>query len=475
MDSGCNGHHSRAMIESTSGTDFAELERSALRLEREQSLAEARDAFDAALRLNPNSQSCAEGRARVALGLHEDGAAEHCSRALAFHDSNPERQLLMIVTAAVELGSAAVPLFEEFIRRNPANATAHELLAELRAEWGAGDHFVDSYITALREYPTSKPLLMSYWNTLARAGRWDDALNSMDAHRALFERDRDFTLLEVNVANHAGLSEHAGQMVDRLDDRPDAQLVLGQHRLQTGQPEEAAKLLEAVVRAEPDNLTAWALLELAWRVLDDPRHKWLIGQPGLYATMELALSSSQLDDIAATLRTLHRARSQPIGQSVRGGTQTSGQLFLRTDPQIVLLTDALAVAIRHFVDGLPAADPGHPLLKHRNMGMAFGPSWSVRFTGGGHHAAHFHPNGILSSACYIKLPEAIDDDRGKPGWLEIGGPPPELSIDLPPLETIEPEPGRLVLFPSFLFHGTRPFTGGERLSVAFDLVPVPMD
>jgi hypothetical protein len=30
-----------------------------------------------------------------------------------------------------------------------------------------------------------------------------------------------------------------------------------------------------------------------------------------------------------------------------------------------------------------------------------------------------------------------------------------------------------VLFPSFLFHGTRPFLGGERLTVAFDLVPVP--
>jgi len=27
-----------------------------------------------------------------------------------------------------------------------------------------------------------------------------------------------------------------------------------------------------------------------------------------------------------------------------------------------------------------------------------------------------------------------------------------------------------VLFPSFMFHGTRPFAGGERLTVAFDLV-----
>jgi hypothetical protein len=106
------------------------------------------------------------------------------------------------------------------------------------------------------------------------------------------------------------------------------------------------------------------------------------------------------------------------------------------------------------------------------MGMAFGPSWSVRLTEGGFHAAHFHPGGILSSACYISLPDSFASGEEKAGWLELGRPPAELGLDLPPLATFEPKPGRLVLFPSFLFHGTRPFRGGERLTVAFDLVPV---
>jgi hypothetical protein len=171
---------------------------------------------------------------------------------------------------------------------------------------------------------------------------------------------------------------------------------------------------------------------------------------------------------------MHRASAQPIGQSVRGGTQTSGQLFVKNEPEMRVLTQALAEAIRQFYAKLPAADSRHPLLKHRNMGAAFGPSWSVRFTGSGHHAAHFHPGGILSSACYICVPQSLADKDEKPGWLEIGRPPVELGLDLPPLETFEPKPARLVLFPSFLFHGTRPFTDGERLTVAFDLVPVPM-
>ena len=475
MDSRLPGQHAAPMVPAKSPIDLAEVEQRALALEAEGRLEEAREAFDAALRANPRSQSSAEGRARIALALHEDTVSTHCSRALAFHDAHPDRQLRMILTAAPELGADVFPLLESFLERNSEHATGHESLSELRAEWGAGEAFVDNFIAALDDHPGNRQLLFSYWNTLTRARHLDAALDSMDAHRSLFEGDRDFVLLEVNIANYAGLKERAAQLIDQLDDRPDALLARGQHRLQSGRPDEAAKDIEAVVKAEPDNLTAWALLEVAWRILNDPRHDWLINQPGLYGTRQLELSSQQLDDVASALRLLHRTRSQPIGQSLRGGTQTAGQLFLRNDPAIDLLTGALATAIRDFVAELPAEDPSHPLLRHRNMGMAFGPSWSVRFTGSGHHAAHFHPNGVLSSACYLAVPDELADDNGRPGWLEIGRPPPELGLDLLPLATIEPRKGLLVLFPSFMFHGTRPFLGGERLSVAFDLVPVPMD
>ena len=456
-------------------TSVAELQRWAAELEDQQRLAEARAAYDEALSLEPGSQSLAEGRARVALGLKEKHAVEHCQRALAFHDSQPDRQLRMITTAAAELGAEAIPLFEDFIRRNPLDVAAHELFAEFRGEHCPGNDYTDAYLAALREDPTNKPLLMSYWNLLTRAGRSEEALASMTANRSLFSGDRDFSLLEANIAIHAGLVEWAGPVVERLAASPEARLAHAQYDLQTGRFEEAAALLESVVEGQPDNYSAWAFLEIAWRVLGDPRSKWLSGQPGLVATRELSLNPTQLEEIADALRALHRSRSEPIGQSVRGGTQTSGQLFLQRSPAIDLITDALAVAIRDAVGALPPADPRHPLLKHREMGLAFGPSWSVRLTEGGFHAAHFHPGGVLSSACYISLPEGPGVGEERSGWLEIGRPPPQFGLDLAPLATIEPKPGRLVLFPSYLFHGTRPFAGGERLTVAFDLVPVAMD
>ena len=50
---------------------------------------------------------------------------------------------------------------------------------------------------------------------------------------------------------------------------------------------------------------------------------------------------------------------------------------------------------------------------------------------------------------------------------------PNFPVDLPPFRTVEPKPGRLALFPSYMWHGTRPFGEGERLTVAFDVARNP--
>ena len=91
VDSVSAGFHSFLMSGVTGkAIEAAEWERRALALESEMRLDEAREAFDAALRLDPSSQSLAEGRARIAIQSDEEGAAIHCSRALAFHDSEPK-------------------------------------------------------------------------------------------------------------------------------------------------------------------------------------------------------------------------------------------------------------------------------------------------------------------------------------------------------------------------------------------------
>jgi hypothetical protein len=93
-------------------------------------------------------------------------------------------------------------------------------------------------------------------------------------------------------------------------------------------------------------------------------------------------------------------------------------------------------------------------------------SWSVRLTQGGFHEPHIHNEGWLSSAFYVSLPQSAGS---RAGWLTIGEPQSVLGLDMQPRRVVEPRRGRLILFPSYLWHGTIPALPGERLTIAFDV------
>jgi hypothetical protein len=75
--------------------------------------------------------------------------------------------------------------------------------------------------------------------------------------------------------------------------------------------------------------------------------------------------------------------------------------------------------------------------------------------------------GWLSSAFYVVLPDDLGKDKA--GWLTLGEPQAQLGVDVSPHRFIEPKPGTLALFPSWMWHGTRKFDEGERITVAFDI------
>lgn len=93
----------------------------------------------------------------------------------------------------------------------------------------------------------------------------------------------------------------------------------------------------------------------------------------------------------------------------------------------------------------------------------------MRLRAGGRHIDHVHPQGWISSAFYVDLPRATDiDDRA--GWLCFGSPGIGDRHGMGPEYWVKPEPGHLVLFPSYFWHGTQPFeASGDRLTIAFDL------
>ena len=83
-----------------------------------------------------------------------------------------------------------------------------------------------------------------------------------------------------------------------------------------------------------------------------------------------------------------------------------------------------------------------------------------------------HSEGWISSAYYVTVPKETEDRDARNGWIKFGEP----SLDLPLKDAIrravQPMPGRLVLFPSYVWHGTIPLQASSaRTTIAFDAIP----
>jgi hypothetical protein len=340
-------------------------------------------------------------------------------------------------------------------------------LARMRWEAGEGEAFTRAMEVRLQEAPGNVALWTAYATALGAADFHARAADAAAAGRAAAGGDSALALAEAHYASQAGDKERANALFAALpDDVPGRQTLEASHWLRCGDHGRAARLADLARERAPEDIGAWAVTSLVWRLLDDPRSHWLSEQPGLVSRSELELEPERIAGIAERLRGLHRTRAHPIGQSLRGGTQTRGRLFAREEPEIAWLRAAVERAVNAYWAALPGEDPAHPLLRHRARQPHLVGSWSVRLTDGGFHVSHFHPNGVLSSACYLAVPEPRAPMEG---WLEIGGMPGDAEAALEPLVRIEPVPGRLALFPSYLYHGTRPFSAGERLTAAFDV------
>jgi tetratricopeptide (TPR) repeat protein len=440
-------------------------------LEREAGdLDRAAELFARALELKPAHVRAAKGLAGIARLQGDAAAASLYARAARL---DPQDRGLIIEEAEVRAADGdprATERLAASIRADPAWAQGQDALARIRWEQGDSDGFLDELEKALAQMPANAALWARYIGMLVDAGRFRQAADAALAARTHFGDDPGLMLSEAAYAGLAADHERAERLFSRLPrDAAGRALPEARHRIRLAQFERASALLDQSRAADPGSIEAWSLTELLWRATGDERSSWLSRQPGLVRQQELGLGEEEWQQATMLLREIHKSRARPLGQSLREGTQTRHRLFDRRETALGPLRTAVESAIRSYVEALPPADPEHPLLRHRTAGLALAGSWSVRLAASGHHVSHVHPEGVISSACYIAVPDL--DSASREGWLELGAPPRDLDLPVEPLAVVQPRPGRLVLFPSYLFHGTRPFRSGERLTVAFDVTP----
>lgn len=246
--------------------------------------------------------------------------------------------------------------------------------------------------------------------------------------------------------------------------------------LARGCPQDAMGFI-AARRAKAPKSQAWIAYEAtAARALGHDLYQHYFDYARLVRVFDLEApagweSISEINQaLVEVLNARHRFSHHPLGQTLRNGTQTSRSLLSDPDPVIEAILKAFKAPIQQYRDSL-GQDAHHPLSSRNHGDSVFTGAWSVRLQRNGFHVNHFHPDGWISSAYYVDIPSEAQDQRTKAGWLKFGEPRyfvPGLQAEL----QIQPRPGRLVLFPSYMWHGTNAISGPEsRTSIAFDVVP----
>jgi len=433
-----------------------------------QDSAGAHDAFTRAAALAPNDPLIAHSQARTAL--------EAGFPALPLFN---RARLLAPGDGSVALGRAASQFAEgrgeeacdqlaALLAGSPGWIDGHLALARFLAQVRPAAPLDESLRAALRQHPQAGALWQARMQVLTEARDYAATLAVAEEARAALGPLDELDRITALCLTETGRAAEAQTLFDHLPFPADPEQAIWPIRnyIRLGRLDQALLLAEHHFDGQPA-APLWPYRSLLWRLLGDPRWDWLEGDERMVGTYDIAAAVGSLDALADLLRGLHAAKGQPLDQSVRGGTQTDGNLLARVEPEIRQLRAALLEAVRHYAAQLPPPNPAHPMLLARRDDLRVAGAWSVRLTDRGYHADHVHYQGWISSAFYVVVPQ---DDPLVPesGWLAFGQ-CLDVLPDLPAFRTVKPQPGKLALFPSIMWHGTRPFGSGERMTVAYDI------
>lgn len=472
--------------------------------------AEAMDAYRRAIELDPNQSDAWHnlGNLLLAGGRYRESIAAY-ERALSLNSDDPgcRRSLGSALRAAGDPWGACREL-EIAAEALPDEVSAWMELAAARDASGDTAGAERAWRRAIELAPGETEARLGLADALRRQERHDDAVHVLD------QAGRDFrTLLaKGNVLLAAGrpadAAEAFGKALEQAPGDSSARLNLGIARLKQGVPGDAGQIfaglrndhpapanvryyqgLAALIGGDPERGLAhfdealtfdplhvnslWyrghCLRELGRndeaRGIVDPVGAFHLGDP--WAARADAEKSVQLDELARYLAGYPFRTWEPAGKTTRGGFQTASlpvhDDFMRRVRRLI------EEEVARFRRELPAE---HALRRHWPERWTLD-AWGTILHRGGHQMPHIHPGGFVSGVFYVELPPP-GSGGAEAGWLELGGLPYEVSASYQPwTERVEPTPGRMVLFPSWMPHSTVPFDAEQRrVSLAFDLIPV---
>ena len=407
-------------------------------------------------------------------GQHDQAVAMLQQAVAARPQHGPSLANLGSCLIAAGRPTEAVAMLQQAVALIPRDAGAHNNLGVALARCGHDDAALPPYAAALALRPGFHEARLNRADALRRLDRPEEAL--ADA-RAVLAADPGHQ----RAANIAGMvSEALGDdegaiavwfaALERGTSHP-VGVNLMRLLLKRDRAEQVPPVARRLLDAQPGSTTPLAYLAAALDRMGETGALARLGADDRFVkTIDIAPPPgfASLDAFNAALDDELRAHPslmfEPEGLVTRKGRQ-SDDLAGAATPALAALARVAREALADHAASLDDDDA-------RDFLAARPAEWSLTLWGtllgpGGAVQPHIHAPNWLSGVYYPSDMPGTEDE----GAFAFGLLPEELGGG-GTARIVRPRAGRMILFPSFLWHGTLPFGGSEeRISLAFDMVP----
>jgi len=374
----------------------------------------------------------------------------------------------------------ALELGQDILSASPNHTEALKACSQMLWMTGRGEEIPTLFETALSEGGQNEGVFLHYMKTLTQMGQEEAALDIGKRAQEKCGRTPRIDYLIADALIESGDGETALKHAEKAAQSDPDDVILAcnfaRSLLMVGQGQDALKTIRHARSIVPDDQFWVAMEGTALRQLGDSKYDDLMRFEEFAKPYELAAPRgyASIDDfnkaLLETLLELHKFAQCPLDQSLRLGSQTSMDIKRSDDPVLKSFFEALNDPISEYIGSMKAGAQ-HPLLSRKNEKFHLSGAWSVKLGPMGNHVSHVHPEGWISSAYYVDVPEQVSGAEDREGWIYFGAPPFKVPNASTPEHYIEPKPGCLALFPSYMWHGTVPIKSGMRVTIAYDVVP----
>ena len=418
-------------------------------------------------------------RASQAMQAGDLGTAERACRAVLKAEPSNPGATHMLGGIALRAGhtQAGIDLLRRTVAAAPGYGEAWGSLGKALAETDDRDGAEEAFQQALKARPEYWPAisgLADIWKGKGETAKAQSALEqAVDAFPQRPAPPFELANILQEQGNHGGAIKAYSVALSRNPNFTAALSNRAAARLKAGDPGGALEDADAYLATgtKSANVVAYRVLALQWLGRGEEAKDWDDVATMVYPATPAA-EPGFTEKLVSDIR-LHPRLTQDWDQTQRAIRDGQVVLDLARDPTptIAKFLSMIRAEVDALRDSLPDK-PGHPFFgaKPKKYEMSV---WANILASGGQQAAHIHNYGWLSGTYYPTLPKTITDDSDA-GWISFGTP----GYGLPAPEgianrSLKPMGGSMFMFPSYLWHHTIPLeTGEERISIAFDIVPV---